>query len=347
MVLAAIELNDAAIGVARDGALRIQSPGYALVEQGTLLVGEDALHQARLKPRLVSTRFWDRLSNDPVFPAASTTATCADLARAHLAQLWARAGQGVDGLLLVVPSSFQSRQLGLLLGIAEQLSLPVRGMVDSALVAFVPPPEADLAVHVDIHLHRAVVTGVEVNGRAQRVFHESLEGLGLTELYDVWIKHIAKSFVRTTRFDPLYRAQSEQAIYDRLPHWLSVLESHESMGVEMTSTDGSVHAIRLARSQMVACARELYAQLAAQIRSLCGARAFSLQLAHGAARLPGLAAALPTPAHGPALVLPSGAGALGALRHAVRITEGGWRNTLTVSLARDDLAGQAATPSES
>lgn len=343
MALAAIELNDVAAGVARDGALLVQSPGYALIEQGTLLVGEDARHQARLKPRLISTRFWERLSNDPVFPAASISATFADLARAHLSQLWASAGQGVDGLVLVVPSSFRSKQLGLLLGIAEQLSLPVRGMVDSALVACAPPAEEDFAVHVDIHLHRAVITGVEMHHRARRTFHESLEGLGLIELYDVWIKHIAACFVRTTRFDPLHRAQSEQAIYDRLPHWLSLLETHESIAVEMASTDGSVHAIRLTRSQMADCASELYARLAVQILSSRGSRTFSLQLAHGAAHLPGLAVALAESANQAELLLPPGAGALGALRHAARITDGGWRNTLILSLARDDLAGQAAT----
>ena len=342
MALAAIELNDAAVTVAREGELRAQSPGYALIEHDALLVGDDALERARLEPRLVSTRFWDRLSNDPVFPAAEVGVTFAELAKAHLAELWMHAGEGVDDLLLVVPSSYQRRQLGLLLGIAEQLSFPVRGMVDSALVACAPPVEADLAVHVDIHLHRAVITGIEMNGRARRVFHGSVEEVGLTQLRDAWIKLIARCFVETTRFDPLHRAESEQAIYDRLPHWLSVFATRESMGVEMTASDGSAHVIRLARSQIVDCASEHYERLAEQVRSLCGAAKVSLQLADGAARLPGLAAALPTAADGPALLLPPGAGALGALRHAAAITEGGWRNTLTLSLARDDLAGQGA-----
>ena len=73
MGYAAIELNDVAVTLARDGALLSQSPGFALLEQDTLLVGDDALRQARLKPRLISTRFWDRLSNDPVFPAAGAS----------------------------------------------------------------------------------------------------------------------------------------------------------------------------------------------------------------------------------------------------------------------------------
>lgn len=339
MSLAAIELNDAAVALARDGALLTVSPGYALIEQDTLLVGDDALHQARLKPRSISTRFWDRLSNDPVFPATPAGATFADLARAHVSRIWAGAGHGVDGLILVVPGSFERRQLGLLLGITEQLALPVRGMVDSALVACRSLTGTGLIVHVDIHLHRAVVTGIEVSDTARRVFTHSLEGHGLVQLYDSWIKLIADLFVQTTRFDPLHRAESEQAVYDRLPQWLAALNAQASMGIEMAGRDGGAHVIRLTRTGVVECARELYVRLGADIGELCGERPFTLQLGDGAARLPGLAAALLSVADGPAVTLPSGAGALGALHRASQITDGGWRNTLTVSLPRDAFAG--------
>ena len=332
MGYAAIELNDVAVTLARDGALLSQSPGFALLEQDTLLVGDDALRQARLKPRLISTRFWDRLSNDPVFPAAAAGASFADVARAHLSQVWACAGQDVDGLILVVPGSFERRALGLLLGIAEQLSLPVHGMVDSALVARGALSEQGLLVHVDVHLHRAVVTGVEVGETARRIFTHSVTEHGLLHLYNAWIKLIADMFVHSTRFDPLHNAQSEQAIYDRLPLWLSNLVTQESMEIEMSARDGGAHVIRLTRARVVESARALYARLAADIGELCGSRPFALQLGHGAARLPGLADALPRAANGPTLRLPPGAGALGALQRVAQITDGGWRNTLTVNL---------------
>lgn len=345
MAFAAIELNDAAVVLARDGTLLTQSPGYALIEQDILLVGEDALRQARLKPRLVSSRFWDRLSTDPVFPATIPGASFADLARAHLSQVWARSGLDVDGLILVVPGSFERRQLGLLLGIAEQLALPVRGMVDSALVACRPQAKEGLIVHVDIHLHRAVVTGIEVSDEARRVFHQSLAGHGLVQLYERWVKLIADGFVQTTRFDPLHGAESEQAIYDRLPLWLSALDEQESMGIEMSARDGSVHVIRLFRTQVVECARAFYVRLGTAIRELSGGRAFALQLAHGAVRLPGLAGALQSASNARAISLPFGAGALGALSHALQISDGDWRNTLTISLPRDVFTRAEATQS--
>ena len=338
MSLAAIELNDAAVALARDGELLSESPGFALVEKDTLLVGDDARRRARLEPRSVSTRFWSRLSNDPVFPATPAGVTFADLALAHVSSVWASAGEGVDGVILAVPGSFERAQLGLLLGIAEQLSLPVCGLVDSALAACRSPVGKGLVVHVDVHLHAAVITGIEASETFRRTFSHAIEGNGLVQLYDGWITLIAELFVQTTRFDPLHRAQSEQAIYDRLPLWLSTLAAQTSMGIEMEARDGGVHVIRLTRDRVVECARDFYTRLAAGIGELCSGRPFALQLSHGAARLPGLAAALQPAADGPAVILPAGAGALGALERAAGVTDADWQNTLTLSLPRDAIA---------
>ena len=338
MSFAAIELNDAAVALARDGELLSESPGFALIEKDTLLVGDDARRRARLQPRSVSTQFWSRLSNDPVFPATPAGVTFADLAREHVSRVWASAGQGVDGVILVVPGSFERGQLGLLLGIAEQLSLPVCGLVDSALAACRSPAGEGLIVHVDVHLHGAVITGIEASDTFCRVFAHDIEGHGLVQLYERWITLIAELFVQTTRFDPLHRAPSEQAIYDRLPLWLSTLVAQASMGIEMAARDGGVHVIRLTRDRVVECARDFYARVAADISELCGGRPFALQLSHGAARLPGLAAALQPAADGPAVILPAGAGALGALERAAGVTHADWQNTLTLSLPRDALA---------
>lgn len=343
MGFAAIEFNDAAVAMARGGVPCTQSPGYALVDDDEMLIGEEAFRQARLKPRLVSTRFWERLGNDPVFPASAMTPSFADLARAHLSRIWSSAGPDADGLILVVPASFEPRRLGLLLGIAEQLALPVRAMVDSALVGCRGPVDEDLIVHVDIHLHRTVVTGVELGTTVRRTVHRSLEGQGLIRLYDAWIRRIAAIFVQTTRFDPLHRAQTEQAIYDRLPRWLADFAIQDSIIVEITAQNGAMHAIRLSRDQMIECATEFYVGLAQTIEGLCGGRPFSLQLADGAARLPGLAASITSAVGQSALSLPSGAGAIGALKHSTLWSDGTWNNTLTVSLPRDVFAGQWTT----
>jgi len=339
MSLAAIELNDAAVALARDGSLLAQSPGFALFEGDTLLVGDDALRQARLKPRMVNSLFWERLGNEAIVPGFPNGETYADLVRAHMARVWTLAGAGVDGLILVVPGHFDRQRLGLLLGIAEQLALPVRGMVDSALVAAGRLADESLVVHVGIHLHRTVVTGIAIGNSARRVFAHSIEGYGLVRLYDGFLKVIADLFVQTTRFDPLHSASSEQAIFDRLPDWLATLVTRDSLGIEMAAGDGGTHVIRLTRSRVEDCAREFNDGLRALISDLCAGQPFALELAHDAARMPGLADAVLSDGAGRVSSLPPGAGALGALRRASQIIDEDWRNTLTVNLPCDELAG--------
>ena len=50
---------------------------------------------------------------------------------------------------------------------------------------------------------------------------------------DLTVKLIAQVFVRTTRFDPLHRGESEQALYLRLPGWLEELRQRETTTLVM------------------------------------------------------------------------------------------------------------------
>ena len=343
MALAAIELNDVAVTLARNDALITQSPGFALLDEGTLTLGADALRRARLEPRMVNTRFWECLSDDAGFPSRPAGWTHADVARAHLEQVWRCAGAGVESLILVVPGDYDRQRLGLVLGVAQQLRLPVRGMVDGALAACDGHSATGLMVHVAVHLHRSVVSVIERGECARRVFARSLDGHGLMNLYERWIGLIGDVFVKTSRFDPLHRAESEQAIFDHLPRWLELLESRDSLGIEMAAGDGSTHMIRLARNQLAECARDCYEALRAMVAEHCSNRPCGLALDYQAAKLPGLAAALSSVTDSAAAALPAGAGALGALRRSAHIIASNWRNTVTVSLPNDAFAGRPST----
>ena len=53
----ALDVTDAGVvGVGKGGALVRPSPGYAVVEDDRVLVGEEALRSARLRPRFVMSR---------------------------------------------------------------------------------------------------------------------------------------------------------------------------------------------------------------------------------------------------------------------------------------------------
>ena len=113
------------LGLAEGGAVLGPSPGCALVEGDVPLFGEEALRRSRLCPRLVASDFWSRLDAAPLGPPFPDGLSAADLVHGHLESLWAKAEAGTDEVVLAVPGVYDERQLGLLLGIAQALSMPV------------------------------------------------------------------------------------------------------------------------------------------------------------------------------------------------------------------------------
>ena len=100
----ALDVSDAGVlGVAEGGRLVGPSPGYALVEGDTILVGEEAFGRAHLRPRLVMSRFWEKIDAEPLGRPFPDGLTAADLVHAHLADIWGRAGRGVGEVVLAVP----------------------------------------------------------------------------------------------------------------------------------------------------------------------------------------------------------------------------------------------------
>jgi hypothetical protein len=335
----AIELNDAGTVAVSDGVVLAESPGFALLEHPGPVVGVEAERQSRLKPRLVNTRFWELLSNEPLSRSGGDSTSYADLALSHLSTLWARADDGADAVVLAVPAHFSREQLGLLLGIADELRIPVRGMVDSALAASRPAPGSRLLVHLEMHLHRTVLTGIEQGDAVRRTFVHSVTDCGLAGLHESWIKLVGHLFVQQTRFDPLHRAEGEQALYDCIPRWLAVMEGAESLDIEMSARNGALHTVRLSRARMVDAVMGAYRRLATALVEVCAGEPVTVELSHRAARLPGLMEALREVGVEDTVTLGPGAAALGAERFAGYLTGSRPANVLTVDLPREIHAG--------
>ncbi len=168
MTTIAIEFNDAAlVAVGPDGVLGPENcaePGYAIITGGAPLFGKAAWGQARLRPRDIRNRFWRELSVESMSEAAGPYATSADLVHAHLQLLWQGWSAGVTAAIFVVPDYWSREQLGFLLGIAEELAIPVVGLVDSAVASTRCRYEVDDLLHVDISLHATAVTRMNQDG---------------------------------------------------------------------------------------------------------------------------------------------------------------------------------------
>jgi hypothetical protein len=314
--LLALKLIDTGLQLVNTrGRLSRPSPGLALIDGREIAVGVDAECNARIKPRRLHSRFWQDLgiaSLTRPFPSYLRTA---DLAHAHLKAVWEADGGGAREVIAAVPGTYSDDQLALFLGIARDLAIPVRGLVDAAVAAAVDRELSTSALHLDLHLHRVVLTVLEHGDELVRKAVHTENRVGLLGLRDIWARVIAQAFVRVTRFDPLHVASTEQVLYAQLADHLEALAEKESTEVRIAS-GGRQHAVELDRALIVGAADALYERLSALAGECAPSDDTSLLLSHRAATLPGLVNYLEEGTGLKVVVLHPAAAASGALAHA-------------------------------
>jgi hypothetical protein len=310
----AIEINDAGIVVARDESVLAIEPGYALVDKSETQTGWPAYRQSRLKPKFVSNRYWANLSLDPESAQGLAVANSAELAFLHLDKLWKEYGQGAHDGVLIVPAHYAAEQLGLMLGLAQESGMTVRAMVDCAVAGAVRPYPDRQLLYVDGSLHRISVTTIAQGEEAVASATQALASTGLASLTESFAKRIAQTFVRTTRFDPLHHAATEQSLYDRLPEWLDELRSAD--GIEASVPFGDDEFVtEISREQILGAAHGFYravVQLISQSRE--AGSALVVQISHRLAELPGFTAELGRLDETEVVILESGHAATAVLR---------------------------------
>ena len=300
MTLLSIELSDA--GIIAAGASPIQilpvegdsmaSPGYAVQNKRELVVGRAAAGQARLFPKQANSRFWDRLDTEPLRRRSGLSATnCAELAYTHLQHIWSTLRSAGDAAVFCVPGHYRRDQLGLLLGIARELDIEVRGFVPMALTAVNTAVPGEDLILIDLHLHRCEATYLKTGPDVVQMDTRSIVDTGIERLYRIWADTAARAFLQATRFDPLHSAVSEQAVYQGLPDMLATLTQHPSVRFEMTSGDRTYH-MPLARSLMIEAAQPVYTEIAELLATLVekndlAGRLLTIQLSRRACGLPG------------------------------------------------------------
>ena len=325
MRLLAIELSDAGIMAAAKDPLKllqldradIESPGFALPDRDGLLVGRAAERQAHLHPLEYNNVFWDQLNTEPLKQPNEHAQNHAEMAYAHLARIWEKIKGHGDEVVMAVPAFFGRDQLGLVLGIAEALSMPLNGMVSLSIAAASKPCLDEVMLHLDIHLHRSEVTFLEQGDRLTQRESVTVRGKGLHHLYTEWVKVIGDEFVRKTRFDPLHLASTEQELYDRLPALIAALQRNPSMMFEMVM-GSETYRINVSRDFMEEKARSVFGEIARLIEEMRKrhgkpGQPVLLQLTHRIGSLPGCKEMVATLDSTRTIELAPGAGALGAL----------------------------------
>lgn len=314
MGLLAAHLNDAGIVVVNDERILYREPGFALLEDDYLISGAEAYANASLNPRRIQNHFWSQLHTEPLPDRRFHHLSAADLVSRQLEQIWKQVSTQGDKLAIAVPAYMSNENLGLLLGIATELNIPIVAMSDAAVCATRRHYEHAVPVHIDLSLHSSLLTRLMQEGQVQVDRTVVIEDSGLLLLYENWLKVIAEAFVRQSRFDPLHTAETEQMLQDKMPDWLTQAGTATTVPVEVEYRGISHHA-EIESIELVAAAGPVYQGIVSSLRALFKAEETpAIQLSDRAARMPGLADTLKTRVGGEIFLLEAGATARGLIK---------------------------------
>lgn len=340
----ALHPNDAGITLLDEQRIGYREPGFALLEDDGLVLGNAAFQKARIKPRGIQHRFWSQLTTTPLADRHFGHLTTADLASRQLELLWQRAGVPRGELVIAVPSYMQTSSLGLLLGIAAELDIRVVAMIDAAVAATRREYVNAVPVHIDMGLHATTLTRLLQQGHVQVEKTEVLDDCGAYALYDTWLNAIAEAFVQQSRFDPLHTAETEQMLLDKLPSWLAQASMQSTVALEIEYSN-LTHRAELESLSLVGAVAPYYQLIASKLRALYRAGEVpALQVTDRVARLPGLGEMLKARVGGEVFALEPGATARGALARVREPGEPGAGVSLRRQLPWDQSAFEVELP---
>ena len=338
MSLLAAHINDAGISVLSAERLLYREPGFALLDDDELITGSKAFENARIKPRRIQNRFWSELTTDVLADRRFQHLSAADLVSRQLEQIWQAVAAAGDRLVVAVPAYMTGEHLGLFLGIANELDVPVVGLVDAAVAATRREYQGAVPVHVDLGLHVATLSRLRQGGQAQLDRSTVIESSGMLPLYDAWIRVISEAFVKQSRFDPLHTAETEQLLLDRLGGWLASASANDRVALEIEYR-GISHSAELESLELISAAAPVYQRIASQLRAIYRAEETpAIQLSDRAARMPGLAEMLAARVGGEIFLLEPGATARGLLTRCRDMQRGDGGVTLIRQLPWDQSA---------
>ena len=353
MSLLAAHINDAGISVLSAERLLYREPGFALLDDDELTTGSKAFENARIKPRRIQNRFWSGLTTDALPDRRFQHLSAADLVSRQLEQIWQAVASSGDRLVVAVPAYMTGENLGLLLGIANELDVPIVGLVDAAVAATRREYQGAVPVHVDLSLHVATLSRLRQSGQVQLDRSAIIENSGMLSLYDGWIRIISDAFVKQSRFDPLHTAETEQLLLDRLGDWLTAASGSDSVTLEIEYR-GISHKAELEALDLISAAAPVYQRIASQLRAIYRAEETpAIQLSDRAARMPGLPEMLAARVGGEVFLLEPGATARGLLTRCRDMQRGDGGVTLIrqlpwdqspVSIQRDEVPVAAGQP---
>ena len=285
----AIEPDDRAFALARDGVVLASSPSAVSDGSAGEAAGADAWHSVRQLPTTTSTRHLGNVLRDAQPSARALSLVSAEFAR----RLAAHPPAAGERIWIAAPAGAERFGLGALLGVARQLALPVDGFVDAAVVSAAALGASGAAIVIELGLHHLAATLIERDGgpTCRRRSLVSPRG-GLSQLYQAWLDLINTAMVRQTRFDALHDATTEQQLFEALP---ALARDALASGVATAAltAGGERVEVPVSRDQLAHAAQPVWRELARLLHELRPAgSALTLLVPRALTGLPGVREAL-------------------------------------------------------
>jgi len=211
-------------------------PGFAYHEGSVFSFGRAAEDMWFVHPRRVAHTFWSKLAHDSVSTLNLTgrPPSFSELSYFFLKEYAERLTASVatvNKIVLAVPGAYlkdtatEEEKVGLLLGMATELKLPLAGIVDMACAALCDPrapgfnPTLPVIV-VDLHLDGADLTLLAVDERLERRGFLHVPNSGQAQLLKHLTATMGNRFLRHTAFDILEDGRVEQTFFRQTKDFL-------------------------------------------------------------------------------------------------------------------------------
>ncbi len=227
-----------------------ESPGFVYYDGTRYICGRQAQIRSRVYPRYVTDQCWDQLSlrlSDLNVPGKAPRYS--ELAYRHLRMIWKhiQTGGPVGKVVFALPGNYlvgengDDEKIGLILGIAQDLNIPLAGIVDMAcasLAAEIKPIGLETGTttvfHIDVHARSTFFSIMQLKPLLKRV-RLATAPFGFHHIFAELNPKLANSFLSQTAFDVTHDAKTEQQFYNQTQNLLELFRDREEATIEMES----------------------------------------------------------------------------------------------------------------
>ena len=119
-----------------------------------------------------------------------------------------------------------------------------------------------------------------------------IPGVGSQSFMNLMMQIATNLFIQQCRFNPQHNAESEQQLYNTLPHWLGA--SDDGNLILELATGETSHTAKMPHEALVSTLRPQYAKISDQVLAMQSNQDCQLMISPAIAALPGFAASLPS-----------------------------------------------------